>query len=287
MQKRKFEFWKYDATMCKEAAKHLNDMSREGYELTGISKPFSLAGYRKAEILSNKRYTVIINDTSKDYEEDNLIYFDKREGTSIYEGDFTDYNEDESFNHLKNNILRKQKNDSPLDLIFLVVAFYRGFPRNFSSLPYIEYFSSLLLWIAVLVIVLAGRITRLINRREYVFLEGFNSFENLKSRKYKPYRKRSKLIPYLLAILLTATFSVSLLMLMTSVETYMSISTIVVLMGISMVILSLYFILITRNPEIEKGLLVVGSSLTLLGFLFMNSPVGINIALLMYVISLL
>lgn len=284
MQNRKFEFWKYDAAMCKEATEHLNDMSREGYKLIGISKSFSLAGYAKTKALSEKQYTVVINDTSEDYEEDNLIYYDKREGQSIYEGDSTGYDEKESFNHLRNNILRKQKNDNPLDLIFLIVAIFRGFPRDLGSFPYIEYFSTLLLWIAVLVIVLVGRIVRLLNRKEYVLLEGFNSFEDFKTRNYKPYRQRNKLIPYSLAFLLIATFSVSLFMLMTSEETIMSISSVVVLMGISMIILSLYFILITRNPEIEKGLLVVGSSLTFLGFLFMDSTIGINIAILMFVI---
>jgi hypothetical protein len=37
MKQRKFEIWKYDATKCEEATRHLNEMSLRGYELIGIS----------------------------------------------------------------------------------------------------------------------------------------------------------------------------------------------------------------------------------------------------------
>jgi hypothetical protein len=277
---RKIDFWPYTVVECEEAEKHLNMMYRKGYELIGISKGISLAGYIKVDnSAKEKNYSVVINDVKDFVEDDNLIYMDKLEGMSVYctEEKTYNYNKEEAFTNLKSNLLRKSIKGSKhiwvyyLCIIMWVVILYLSFIKGHSGSGFDEYprqIFNVIIWILISVSWLAQARR---NKKNVPILKEYTLFENFKNGENGLYRKRLKVMSYVCVGVLLFPIALSIWFEIINENPGIDLSSIIMIMGMLMISFALFFTLIKRDYISTKGLTILGTLIIYLGLMY-GSP---------------
>ncbi|MBK5253477.1 MAG: hypothetical protein JJE03_03275 [Peptostreptococcaceae bacterium] len=275
MNRRKVEFWPYTVVECKEAEKHLNKMYMDGYELVGISKSPSLAGYKKVEDSSKKKkYSVIISDVENYVKDDHLIYLDSIEGMSVYcdEEKKHKYYKEEAFTNLKNNLLKKNVKGSKhimfyyLVLVVLLVMFYKSFTAgNFDDEPQRIFYG-----IVCILLCFIWLVQGLQSKKSLIKLKGYSSFKNFKDEKYGVYRKRLKAISYFFTGALVLPIVLSIYFEIISDNPGIEVSSIIVIMGVIVVLAATFFTLIKKDYVSKKVLIFLGVIIIVLGLVYGN-----------------